>query len=158
MRCRRSTSCRAPLPKTTPTAAKRVKVGEMFVTETGEFEGPRWIINFPTKEHWKGSSRLEWVEAGLQDLKRVLRERQIKSVAIPPLGAGNGGLDWPAVKSRIQAALGDVEDVEILVYEPTDKYQNVAKRGGGREAHPGASAGRRSGAPLLGAGHGMQPA
>lgn len=116
--------------------AKRVKVGEMFVTETGEFEGPRWIINFPTKEHWKGSSRLEWVEAGLQDLKRVLRERQIKSVAIPPLGAGNGGLDWPAVKSRIQAALGDVEDVEILVYEPTDKYQNVAKRGGGSRSSP----------------------
>jgi O-acetyl-ADP-ribose deacetylase (regulator of RNase III) len=110
--------------------AKQVKVGKMFVTETGEFDGPRWIINFPTKDHWKGSSRLEWVEAGLQDLKRVLRDRQIKSVAIPPLGAGNGGLDWPTVKSRVHAALSDVEGVEVIVYEPTDKYQNVAKRAG----------------------------
>lgn len=116
--------------------AKRVKVGQMFVTETGEFDGPRWIINFPTKEHWKGSSRLEWVDAGLQDLERVLRERQIKSVAIPPLGAGNGGLDWPTVRSRIQAALGDVEGVEVIVYEPTDKYQNVAKRGGVEKLTP----------------------
>lgn len=116
--------------------AKQVKVGQMFVTETGELNGPRWIINFPTKEHWKGSSRLEWVEAGLQDLTRVLRERQIKSVAIPPLGAGNGGLDWPAVKSRIQAALGDVEGVEVIVYEPTDKYQNVAKRAGVEKLTP----------------------
>jgi O-acetyl-ADP-ribose deacetylase (regulator of RNase III) len=116
--------------------AKRVKVGQMFVTETGEFDGPRWIINFPTKEHWKGSSRLEWVEAGLQDLKRVLRERQIKSVAIPPLGAGNGGLDWPTVKSRIQAALGDVEGVDVIVYEPTHKYQNVAKRAGVEKLTP----------------------
>lgn len=110
--------------------AKQVKVGQMFVTETGELDGPRWIINFPTKEHWRGSSRLEWVESGLQDLKRVLQERQIRSVAIPPLGAGNGGLDWPTVKSRIHAALGDIESVEIVVYEPTGKYQNVAKRAG----------------------------
>lgn len=116
--------------------AKRVKVGQMFVTETGEFEGPRWIINFPTKDHWRGSSRLEWVEAGLQDLRRVLHERQIKSVAIPPLGAGNGGLDWPAVRSRIHAALSDVEGVEIIVYEPTNRYQNVAKRAGVEKLTP----------------------
>lgn len=109
---------------------KQVKVGQMFVTETGELNGPRWIINFPTKDHWRGASRLEWIESGLTDLKRVLRERGIASVAIPPLGAGNGGLDWPAVKSRIDAALGDMEGVEITVYEPSDKYRNVAKRAG----------------------------
>jgi len=116
--------------------AKQVKVGQMFVTETGELDGPRWIINFPTKGHWKGSSRLEWVESGLGDLKRVLRERQIKSVAIPPLGAGNGGLDWPTVKSRIHAALSGMEDVEVIVYEPTNKYQNVAKRAGVEKLTP----------------------
>ncbi len=116
--------------------AKRVKVGQMFVTETGELDGPRWIINFPTKDHWKGSSRLEWVESGLQDLKRVLHERNIKSIAIPPLGAGNGGLDWPTVKSRIHEALSDVAGVEIIVYEPTDKYQNVAKRAGVEKLTP----------------------
>lgn len=116
--------------------AKQVKVGQMFVTETGELDGPRWIINFPTKDHWKGNSRLEWVESGLNDLKRVLRERKIRSVAIPPLGAGNGGLDWPTVKARIHAALVDLDDVEVIVYEPTHQYQNVAKRAGVQKLTP----------------------
>ncbi|WP_326533070.1 type II toxin-antitoxin system antitoxin DNA ADP-ribosyl glycohydrolase DarG [Pseudorhodoferax sp.] len=116
--------------------ARQVEVGKMFVTESGELDGPRWVINFPTKQHWKGGSRLEWVEAGLKDLKQVLHDRQIRSVAIPPLGAGNGGLDWPTVKARIQAELGDVEGVEILVYEPTDQYQNVAKRAGVEKLTP----------------------
>lgn len=116
--------------------AKKLKVGQMFVTETGELAGPRWIINFPTKEHWKGNSRLEWVESGLEDLKRVLRERKIRSVAVPPLGAGNGGLDWPTVKGRIGAALSELEDVEVKVFEPTDKYQNVAKRAGVQKLTP----------------------
>jgi O-acetyl-ADP-ribose deacetylase (regulator of RNase III) len=116
--------------------AKQVKVGQMFVTETGELDGPRWIINFPTKDHWRGNSRLDWVESGLQDLKRVLRERNIHSVAIPPLGAGNGGLDWPTVKARIHAALVDLDGVEVIVYEPTDKYQNVAKRAGVQKLTP----------------------
>jgi len=116
--------------------AKLVKTGQMFVTETGELDGPRWIINFPTKEHWKGDSRIEWVETGLEDLKRVLRERGIRSVAIPPLGAGNGGLDWPTVKARINAALADLDEVEILVYEPTNQYQNVAKRAGVQKLTP----------------------
>jgi O-acetyl-ADP-ribose deacetylase (regulator of RNase III) len=115
---------------------RQVKVGQMFVTETGELDGPRWVINFPTKDHWKAPSRLEWVEAGLLDLKRVLQERQITSIAIPPLGAGNGGLDWPTVKARIDAALREVEGVDIVVYEPTDKYQNVAKRAGVHELTP----------------------
>ena len=116
--------------------AGQVRVGQMYVTESGELDGPRWIINFPTKGHWKGSSRLEWIESGLQDLKCVLHERQIKSVAIPPLGAGNGGLDWPTVKSRIHAALSDVAGVDVIVYEPTEKYQNVAKRAGVEKLTP----------------------
>lgn len=116
--------------------AKQVKVGQMFVTETGEIEGPRWIINFPTKDHWKGDSRLEWVESGLEDLKRVLRQQGIRSVAIPPLGAGNGGLDWPTVKVRIDAALCDLDDVDVVVYQPTNKYQNVAKRAGVQKLTP----------------------
>ena len=116
--------------------AKQVQVGQMFVTETGELNGPRWVINFPTKEHWKAPSRLEWVDAGLQDLKRVLQERQIKSIAIPPLGAGQGGLDWPTVKTHIDAALKDLQSVEITVYEPTDQYQNVAKRAGVEKLTP----------------------
>ena len=116
--------------------AKQVKVGQMFVTETGELDGPRWIINFPTKDHWKGNSRLEWVELGLVDLKRVLRKLRVRSVAIPPLGSGNGGLDWPTVRARIDRELADLKDVDVIVYEPIDKYQNVAKRAGVQKLTP----------------------
>ncbi|MBB5057423.1 O-acetyl-ADP-ribose deacetylase (regulator of RNase III) [Granulicella aggregans] len=106
---------------------KQVRVGHMFVTENPTFEGPRWIINFPTKKHWRQPSKLEWIKEGLQDLKSVIRERNIRSIALPPLGAGNGGLDWNDVRPEIACALADLSDVDVLVYEPTDKYQNVAK-------------------------------
>ncbi|QQD24335.1 Appr-1-p processing protein [Venatoribacter cucullus] len=109
---------------------QQVQTGHMFITETGELMGPRWIVNFPTKQHWRGNSRMEWVESGLQDLRRFIVEQQVQSIAIPPLGAGNGGLSWADVKPRIEAALGDIPGVQVLVYEPTAAYQNVAKRNG----------------------------
>lgn len=116
--------------------SKQVRTGKMFVTEVNELDGPRWIINFPTKQHWKAPSKLEWVQDGLLDLRHVLIEHKIKSVAIPPLGAGNGGLDWQAVKAEIECALGELQDVEVLVFEPTSKYQNVAKRTGTEKLTP----------------------
>jgi len=85
---------------------KEVKVGRMFVTERQALIGPKWIINFPTKEHWRGDSKMKWIEAGLEDLKCVIAEKKIRSIAIPPLGSGNGGLKWPDVRSKIEAALG----------------------------------------------------
>jgi O-acetyl-ADP-ribose deacetylase (regulator of RNase III) len=106
-----------------------VQVGKIFVTEPGELDGPRWIVNFPTKQDWRHPSRIEWVEAGLQDLRRFLVAERVKSIAIPPLGAGNGGLNWRDVKPLIESALGDL-DVRIMVFEPTSQYQNVAKREG----------------------------
>jgi O-acetyl-ADP-ribose deacetylase (regulator of RNase III) len=109
---------------------QRVHIGHMFVTENLRFEGPRWIINFPTKKHWRHPSKLEWIEEGLHDLKRVIREKDIKSIAVPPLGCGNGGLEWESVKPLIERELGDLPEVSVVVYEPTDKYQNVAKRAG----------------------------
>ena len=109
--------------------AKEVIIGRMFVTEVNDLEGHRWIVNFPTKQHWRGDSRLEWIVEGLQDLRRFLTEHKVRSVAIPPLGAGNGGLDWTDVRAAIEVALGEL-DVEIIVFEPTQKYQNVAKRTG----------------------------
>lgn len=115
--------------------AKKVRTGTMFVTEVNDFDGPRWIINFPTKEHWRGASRLEWITEGLQDLRRFLIENEVKSVAIPPLGAGHGGLDWAEVRSRIEKTLADL-DTEIIVFEPTEKYQNVAKRSGVEKLTP----------------------
>jgi O-acetyl-ADP-ribose deacetylase (regulator of RNase III) len=109
--------------------AGEVKTGRMFTTPVQELDGPRWIINFPTKQHWRAPSRMEWVEEGLQDLRRFLVEERIRSVAIPPLGAGNGGLAWPAVRQRIERALGDL-DIDVEVFEPTTQYQNIAKRAG----------------------------
>lgn len=109
--------------------ADHVHTGRMFVTEVNELDGPHWIINFPTKQHWRGKSKMEWIADGLQDLRRFLIEHQVKSVAIPPLGAGNGGLDWEDVRPIVEASLAGL-DTDIVVFEPTRKYQNVAKRTG----------------------------
>lgn len=115
---------------------KEVKLGQMFVTEREDMFGPRWIINFPTKANWRFPSRIEWIEEGLRDLRRVLDEKGIRSVAIPPLGAGNGGLDWSDVKLRIVAALGEIPGLDVTVYEPVAKYQNVAKKQGVEKLTP----------------------
>src|SRR4051794_24060621 len=95
-------------------ACKRgeVNVGHMLVTERQDINGPKWIINFPTKQHWRSPSRIEWIEDGLRDLVRVIRENKIKSVAIPALGSGNGGLNWQDVRPRIEAILGVIPNVE----------------------------------------------
>jgi O-acetyl-ADP-ribose deacetylase (regulator of RNase III) len=110
-------------------AAEEVKIGKMFVTAGVELDGPKWIINFPTKQHWRQPTKFEWIRSGLDDLKRVIEEKKIRSIAVPPLGCGNGGLDWQEVRRLIEAALADV-DVEAIIYEPTAKYQNVAKKKG----------------------------
>jgi O-acetyl-ADP-ribose deacetylase (regulator of RNase III) len=96
--------------------AKQVHVGQMFVTENKELVQPRWIINFPTKKHWRGDSQIEWIHDGLRDLVRVIREKNIHSVALPPLGCGNGGLDWPDVRQQIETAVGNLKDVAISFY------------------------------------------
>ena len=116
--------------------AKRVETGKMFVTETGELMGPKWIVNFPTKRHWRHRSKLEWIEAGLDNLKNFIVDEGVKSIAIPPLGAGNGGLDWSVVRHEIEERLGDLADVEILVFEPTQQYQNIAKKKGVEKLTP----------------------
>lgn len=116
--------------------AGEVVTGKVFATQTGELMGPQWIINFPTKQHWRAKSKMEWVEAGLKDLRRFIIENQIKSIAIPPLGAGNGGLDWREVKPKIEQALAELPDVAIWVFEPTAKYQNVAKKSGVNKLTP----------------------
>ena len=116
--------------------AKQVQTGRMFITETGELSGPKWVVNFPTKQHWRSPSKLEWVTEGLVDLRRFLLEHKVRSVAIPPLGAGNGGLDWALVREQIELALGDLADVDVFVFEPTSTYQNVAKRAGVEKLTP----------------------
>ncbi|HXU31990.1 MAG TPA: macro domain-containing protein [Thermoanaerobaculia bacterium] len=110
-------------------ACKRgeVEIGRMFLTERPGLVGPRWIINFPTKKHWRDRTQIEWIRSGLDNLKKVLQEKGIQTVALPPLGCGNGGLEWSTVRPLIEQALTDLPSVEALVYQPTARYQNVAK-------------------------------
>lgn len=109
--------------------AKEVRTGKMFVTEVAELDGPRWIVNFPTKQHWRSPSKITWITEGLIDLRNFIIDKGVRSIAVPPLGAGNGGLPWPEVKEQIETVLSGL-DAEIIVFEPAGQYQNVAKRGG----------------------------
>lgn len=97
---------------------QEVQPGRMFVFATGELANPKYIINFPTKRHWRGKSRMEDIDAGLVDLIDVIRRHEIRSIAIPPLGSGLGGLEWEEVKPRIGEALQRLSEVQVLVYEP----------------------------------------
>ncbi len=103
-------------------ACKRgaVEVGHMLVVETARPTGPRFIINFPTKKHWGQPSQLAYVEAGLVALVREVQTRNIRSLAIPPLGCGNGGLAWAAVRPLIDRAVTLLPEVRVLVFSPDD--------------------------------------
>ena len=114
--------------------SKEIKAGSLFVTE--QLMAPRWIINFATKQHWRNPSKLEWIKSGLADLRALIIKYGIKSIALPPLGSGNGGLDWSDVRPLIEDALSDLTDVNVIVYEPTQQYQNVAKRQGVEKLTP----------------------
>jgi len=106
------------------TACERSEVqpGRMFVFETRRLSNPRFIINFPTKRHWRGKSRIEDIDAGLRALIEVIEQRDIHSIAIPPLGAGLGGLDWADVRPRIEQALAPLQHVRVIVFEPIDTH------------------------------------
>lgn len=104
-------------------ACKRREVvpGRMFVFETGQLTNPRFIVNFPTKRHWRGASRMEDIESGLLALVEEVKRRGIQSIAIPPLGCGLGGLDWKAVRPRIERAFGALPEVRTVVFEPNEE-------------------------------------
>ncbi len=102
-----------------------VQPGRMFVHETGFVDSPKFIINFPTKRHWKGKSRMEDIDAGLRALIEVVKQRGIRSIALPPLGSGLGGLHWPDVKSRIERAARELPDVRFTVFEPRSDSAHV---------------------------------
>lgn len=120
--------------------ADELEVGKMFVTRRDALLGPKWIINFPTKAHWRYPSRMQWVDAGLDDLKTVISEQGIRSIALPPLGAGNGGLDWEAVRSLMIEKLATLNGVRVIIFEPTRQYQNVAKHNGVEKLTPARAA------------------
>lgn len=103
--------------------ARELTPGRMFVFDRGKLfrdEGPRYIINFPTKNHWRSKSTLEYVSAGLDALIDEIRERGISSIAMPPLGCGNGGLDWKDVRPLIESRLAELTDVKVVVLAPKD--------------------------------------
>ena len=131
-------------------ACKRdeVRPGRMFISETGQLTNPRYIINFPTKRHWRGKSRMEDIDAGLVALAEEIRTRKIRSIAIPPLGSGLGGLDWPQVRARIETTLQKLSDLEAVVFEPNG--MSASKRGIHSTDVPSMTAGR---AALVGLMH-----
>ena len=105
-----------------------VKVGKMFITQTSKTTMPKYIINFPTKQHWKNPSKLEWIESGLENLVKFIKYKNIKSIAIPQLGCANGGLQWSEVKLVIEEKLKDLNDVDIkiIVYDIKNiKFDNM---------------------------------
>ena len=95
-----------------------VKVGQMFITANNSFLYPFYIINFPTKEHWKDPSKIEYVKDGLVALTKDIHRLQIKSIAIPALGCGLGGLEWKEVESLIISAFNPLPKVNVKLYPP----------------------------------------
>ncbi|MBI3845285.1 MAG: macro domain-containing protein [Planctomycetes bacterium] len=106
-----------------------VQPGRMFVFETGQLTNPRFIINFPTKRHWRAKSRIEDIELGLDALVAEIRDRGIRSIAVPPLGAGLGGLDWREVRPLIERALGRLEHLRVVVFEPKRSLEGATRPG-----------------------------
>src|SRR3990172_1454256 len=95
--------------------AGEVRPGRMLVFETGSMLTPKYVINFPTKRHWRGPSRYEDIESGLDALIKEVKRRGVRSIALPPLGCGLGGLDWDRVRPMIEAAFAKVPDVEVML-------------------------------------------
>lgn len=105
-----------------------VKTGKMFVFTESDLQGQKIIVNFPTKEEWYKNSQYKWIEEGLEDLVKVINKLQIKSISIPPLGCGNGGLKWDKVKDLMHKYLGNLSEVEVLVYEPNAQIKKILQR------------------------------
>ena len=98
--------------------AKQVKPGKMFITLTGAFLNPLYIVNFPTKLHWENKSRIEDIKSGLDALVLEIEKLRVNSIAIPALGCGNGGLDWSDVKPLIESKFSKLQNVKVIVFEP----------------------------------------
>ena len=98
--------------------AKQVQPEQMFTVPTGKLFNPKYIINFPTKRHWRDKSKIEDIQTGLKALVAEVQQLGITSIAIPALGCGNGGLDWLEVKPLIESAFVELPEVKVVVFEP----------------------------------------
>ncbi len=103
-----------------------VQPGRMTVYERSGLGNPRFIINFPTKTHWKKKSRIEYIESGLVALQAEIRQRSIASIAIPSLGAGLGGLRWTDVLPVIERAFAEMPEVRALLFEPHEQPEQTS--------------------------------
>ena len=95
-----------------------VRPGQMFIWETGRMVDPKFIINFPTKRDWRGKSRITDIKSGLRALIADVLRLGIRSIAVPPLGCGNGGLNWKDVRPLIEEAFAELPEVSVLLYSP----------------------------------------
>lgn len=109
-------------------ARGELRPGALFVFEANRLHGPRFIINFPTKRHWRGKSRIEDIRLGLESLVEEVRRRGISSIAVPPLGCGLGGLDWQRVRPLIEDSFASLPAVQVLVYEPLGSTEAAQRR------------------------------
>lgn len=98
-----------------------VVLGRMFIVPTARMMNPKYIINFPTKRHWKMKSQFSYIESGLTNLIHEIRRLGIISIAVPPLGCGNGGLTWSDVAPMIMSAFAKVPDVQVTLFEPQER-------------------------------------
>lgn len=97
-----------------------MRIGDMLIVKDSNLtSGPKLIVNFPTKTHWRLPSEYSYIKQGLQSLRKEIETRHISSIAIPPLGSHNGGLDWLRVKQMIEQSLSSI-DCDIYLYEPSD--------------------------------------
>jgi len=103
-------------------------IGDLIVTrDQNILTGEKLIINFPTKTSWRAPSEYDYIEKGIQELIHVINKNKISSIAIPPLGSGNGGLQWHKVKSILESRLSDLE-CSITIYEPNDQVREVLNK------------------------------
>jgi O-acetyl-ADP-ribose deacetylase (regulator of RNase III) len=107
---------------------KELEPGKLLVVEEPTLDGTKIIINFPTKTEWYLKSKYEYIEKGLAELAKVIEHYDVKSIAIPPLGCGNGGLKWDKVKVLIEERLGNLSNVNIQVYEPNEAVKDILKK------------------------------
>jgi O-acetyl-ADP-ribose deacetylase (regulator of RNase III) len=98
--------------------AGEVVPGRMFIFDNGLLINPRYVINFPTKRHWRGKSRMADIRSGLKALMADIRRLGVRSIAVPPLGCGLGGLDWREVRPMIEKAFSELPEVRLLLFEP----------------------------------------
>jgi O-acetyl-ADP-ribose deacetylase (regulator of RNase III) len=109
--------------------AGEVVPGKMFIFDNGRLIKPRYIINFPTKRHWRDKSRVEDIQSGLRALIEDVRRLGIRSIAVPPLGCGLGGLNWRDVRPMIEKSFSELPDVRVLLFPPLGTPDARIERG-----------------------------